>query len=216
MVAHSDFFGEIRGVGPGQGMTLYLPGMAAVQTVMALGTTAVIVVPFAAIEAASGGDGSATGQLFGDLFGDLLEEFVTPETIQSGFDGALADVTRNVLTDLSFDLSFTMTEHEDLEHGGYLHYSGLLAGVRGAGARERIPRVYIAGGIGWYSFNYDNRPNAYVFGPYASVGAEFFNPAGWMCLGVEYRAHFYFGEDSTGVPVDGGVGQTSILAGFYW
>lgn len=218
-VPRADFFGEIRGVGPGAGVTVYLPPPASAETVMAIAAAAVVA-PLWVLEAAAGGDGSVTTDIattvFEDGLGISVEKAVDPREFRTGLQGALSDITRNVLTDVSFDLSFTVTEHEDLEHGGYLQYSGLLAGVRAAGGRYHQPRVYVAGGIGWYSFNYDNRPNAYVFGPYASVGAELFNRMRTMCLGVEYRAHFYFGEDSTGVPVDGGVGQASILGGFYW
>ena len=135
----------------------------------------------------------------------MTEAMDTREHARNSFEGVLKDATLNVVSDVSFDLAFTFTQHEDLDRGGALSYAAILLGVRAAGARDRVPRVYCTGGLGWYSFNYDNRPNAFVLGPYAGLGAEFFGASESVSLGIEYCAHFYFGDDSSGVPVAGSI-----------
>lgn len=214
-IVDAQFFGEIDGVGPGRGFTIYIPPLATVETVIAIGVATAVALPILAIES-QGGDGSATGAVFGGVFDGMTEAMDTREHARSGFEGALKDATLNVVSDLSFDLAFAFTRHDDLDRGGGLSYAAILLGVRAAGARDRVPRIYLTGGLGWYSFNYDNRPNAFVLGPYAGLGAELFGGSERVSLGLEYCAHFYFGADSTGVPVDGGLGQLSALITCYW
>ena len=52
-------------------------------------------------------------------------------------------------------------------------------------------------------------------GPYWGLGLEFFFDEN-AAFGVEYRMHFYFGDDQAGVPVDGGHRQVAVSVAAYW
>ncbi len=217
VIPYSHFFGNVRGLSPGEGVTIYFPPLVPVQYAAVFAAAAVVAAPLAALEAAFTGEVSEDSvELFHEAAGELAEEIITPESTRSGFEGALSDVTYDILSDFSFDMALNISRHTDDDYGGALNYTGLLLGVRLAGPRRYVPRYYVCGGLGWYWFDYENRPDASVPGPYAGVGAEFFTPGDPMAFGIEYRANFYFGDDEAGVPVDGGQGQLSALLAFYW
>ncbi len=217
VIPYSHFFGNVRGLSPGEGVTIYFPPLVPVQYVGVFAVAAVVTLPLAALEAALTGEVSEDSvQLFQETAEGLVEEMITLESTRSGFGGALSDVTYDILSDFSFDMAINFSRHTDDDYGGALNYTGILLGVRLAGPRRYVPRYYVCGGLGWYWFDFDNRPDASVPGPYVGVGAEFFTPGDAMVLGIEYRANFYFGDDEAGDPVDGGQGQLSLLLASYW
>ncbi len=191
IIAYADFFGEIDGVGPGTGVTFYMPPGAPVALALALPTLAL-------------GDFELTAF----AVDGLLKK--TP----LGISG-VSEPSRRYLSDFSVDLSFSYSRHEDLAYGGALDYTSLLIGIRLAGPRNRVPRYYLCGGVGLHGFRYDRRPDALVFGPYWGFGLENFVTE-TCALGLEYRMHFYFGDDEAGVPVDGGARQLAALLSWYW
>jgi hypothetical protein len=220
VIPYSHFFGNVRGLSPGEGVTIYFPPLVPVQYVAVFAAAAIVAAPMAVLEAAlSGGEipeDGVSAQIFEEAVEGLAEEMITPESTRSGFEGALSDVTYDILSDFSFDMAINFSRHTDDDYGGALNYTGLLLGVRLAGPRRHLPRYYVCGGLGWYWFEFENRPDASVPGPYVGVGAEFFTPGDRMALGIEYRANFYFGDDKAGDPVDGGQGQLLVLLASYW
>ncbi len=188
-VVRADFFGNVDGLGSGTGFSIDLPPFAPV----ALALTC--------IDIAAALDGVDVG----------LSYAVGPEVWQSG----ISDPTRYVVSDFSMDFSFSRTTHRDLAFGGGLDYTSVMLGVRLAGPRRYVPRYYITGGWGWYDFDYDARTDADVHGPYVGAGLEVL-PTRALSIALDYKAHFYFGDDDAGVPVDGGARQLAVTMGLYW
>ena len=192
-VVHADFFGQIKGLDSGSGFTVTVPPLA---------PAVFVFYAIAVADVLEGGDGAGF---------DLLADAAGEEAFTSGF----RDPTRRYISDFSIDLSFATSRHQDRDFGGSLDYWSILLGVRLAGPRRYVPRYYFSGGLGWYSFDYDNRPNAGVPGPYWGAGLELFHGP-HLALGVDYKFHYYFGDDDAGVPVDGGARQLGVLMSFYW
>jgi hypothetical protein len=189
-VVRADFFGKIDGLGSGTGFSIDLPPFAPVALALAC------------VDIAAAFEG-ANNTAFSSIAGE--------EVWQSG----ISDPTRYVVSDFSMDFSFSRTTHRDLYFGGGLDYTSVMLGVRLAGPRRYVPRYYITGGWGWYDFAYDARPDAGVTGPYVGAGLEVL-PNRSLSLAVDYKAHFYFGDDDDGVPVDGGARQLAVTVGLYW
>ncbi|MHC5054847.1 MAG: outer membrane protein [Planctomycetota bacterium] len=188
-VVHADFFGKVDGLDPGTGFSIDLPPFAPV----ALALTCIDIA--AALEGVDVGLSYAVG----------------PEVWQSG----VSDPTRYVVSDFSMDFSFSLTTHDDEASGGKLDYTSLMVGVRLAGPRRYVPRYYLTGGWGWYDFDFDSRPDADVHGPYAGAGLEIM-PSRNLSVALDFKAHFYFGDDDAGVAMDGGARQVAVTMGLYW
>jgi len=189
-VAHADFFGNVDGLGPGTGFSVDLPPFAPVALV------------FTCIDIAAALEGYDTGASLA-LGG--------AEAWQSG----VSDPARYVISDFSMEFGLSWTTHDDVAFGGTLDYTSVTLGVRLAGPRRYVPRYYLTGGWGWYDFNYDCRPDADIHGPYAGVGLEIM-PNRSLSLAVDFKAHFFFGDDDAGVPIDGGARQLAVTMGYYW
>ena len=192
-VVHADFFGEIKGLEPGRGFTVTVPPFA---------PAVFVFYAIAVVDVLEGGDGAGF---------DILADAVGEEAFTSGF----RDPSRRYISDFSIDLSLAGSRHEDRDFGGSLDYRCILLGVRLGGPRRYIPRYYFSGGLGWFDFDYDNRPDAGVAGPYWGVGLELFHGPN-LALGVDYKAHYYFGNDDEGEPVDGGARHLAVVMSFYW
>jgi len=202
IIPRADFYGNVDGLAPGHGATATFPfsGGVVVTAIVA------VVVAAMAVAIAEGGGGSL-GSFGGDWGGPNLD----PDSWHSG----VGDHTREIISELSFDFTFAGTRHQDLLAGGKLDYFAFLLGMRLGGPRRYVPRYYLSGGWGVYSFNFDNRPYARVTGPYLGGGLEWF-PQPDVALGLDYKVHYYFGDDDAGVPVDGACGQLSAQATWYW
>jgi hypothetical protein len=198
-VARADFHGDIDGIGPGSGFTTTIPLS---KGILAVAAVTVLVV---AVAAAAGGDGSGI-----DLSG-IGSGPSDPTTWQSG----VSDQSNEIISDLSFDFTLSRTWHDDELFDGTLDYFAFLFGVRLGGPRRYKPRYYLTGGYGYYSFGYDNRDDARVTGPYLGGGLEWF-PQSNIALGLDYKIHYYFGDDEAGIPVDGAGGQLSGQVTWYW
>jgi hypothetical protein len=195
-LVHADFFGNIEGVDSGTGLAITVPPLAPAAFVL----TAVVV----AVELEGGGGGDLTAAVI-----DSLPE----ETVLSGW----SDPNRVYISDFSVDLTYSTSRHDDLDHGGSLEYSAWLVGLRLAGPRRYLPRYYLSGGWGFYDLEYDAaaRADADVGGPYLGLGFEILaNPN--VAFAIEYKSHFYFGDDDAGVPLDGGHRQFGLLMCAYW
>jgi len=204
-IVHADFYGNVDGLDPGHGGTLTFPLSEGVVT------TAVVVVVVAAIALALAEGGADLSGLNCPGGGGGGGGGWASEEWHSGF----GDPTREIISELSFDFTFSGTRHQDRAFGGKLDYFAFLLGMRLGGPRRYRPRYYLSGGWGVYSFNYDNRPYARVTGPYVGGGLELF-PSPNVALGLDYKVHYYFGDDDAGVPVDGGCGQLAALVTWYW
>ncbi len=189
-IARADFHGEINGIEPGTGGT--------VTFTLAPG----ILVGFLAIAAALAAGGAPSGLALGGPEGGM-------------WDSGFSDPERVVISEFSVDFTFSGTHHRDRDYGGSLDYSAFLLGVRLGGPRRYSPRYYFTGGWGVYGFNYDNRPDAHVHGPYIGGGLEIFaDPS--VTVGVDYKAHYFIGDDDAGVLVDGFAGQLALVLPGYW
>lgn len=196
-IARSDFYGEFDGIEAGTGGTVTFP--------LAPGILYVALVAVLLAAAAEGGaDLDLSGLDIGSGGGD-------GQVWHSGF----SDPSNVLLSELSFDFTFSGTRHRDNLLGGHLNYQSFLLGMRIGGPRRYVPRYYFSGGWGWYGFQYDNRPDAHVSGPYVGGGLELFvDPH--FAVGLDYKGHYYFGDDKAGKPVDGACGQLSANITFYW
>ncbi len=151
IIPRADFYGNIDGLGPGHGATATFPLSEGVVV------TAIVVVVVAAIAVAiAEGGGGDLGGLGGDWGSGNWD-------IDSWHSG-LGDPSREIISELSFDFTFSGARHQDLLAGGKLDYFAFLLGMRLGGPRRYVPRYYLSGGWGVYSFNYDNRPYARVTG----------------------------------------------------
>jgi len=195
-VANADFFGNVDGLGTGSGFTTTIPLSEGILAVAA------VTVIIAAVAAASGG---------GDIDLSGVGSGSDPTTWHSG----ISDQSREIISDLSFDFTLSRTWFEDQLAGGDLDYFAFLFGIRLGGPRRYRPRYYFTGGYGYYSFGYDNRADARVTGPYVGGGLELFADSN-VALGLDYKVHYYFGDDEAGVPVDGACGQFSAQVTWYW
>ncbi len=202
-IARADFHGDINGIDPGTGATVTLPlGPGVVAIVVVVAMAAAI-----ADGTASGGDGNAFD------FIDGLLDMGGPES--GVWDSGFSDPQRMVISEFALDFTISGTHHRDRAAGGSLDYSAFLLGVRLGGPRRYSPRYYFTGGWGGYRFNYDNRPDAHVHGPYLGGGLELFADPG-VTVGVDYKAHYFIGDDDAGVLVDGFTGQLGIVLTGYW
>ena len=193
-VARADLYGEIDGIEPGTGWTVTLP--------LAPGTLYVALVAVLVLAAAEGG---------GDLSG---LDFVagSDEVI---WHSGMSDPRHFVISELSFDLTFSTSRHRDSQEGGSLDYSAFLVGMRLGGPRRYVPRYYFTGGWGWYGFRYDERTEAHVTGPYMGGGLELFaDPR--ITFGVDYKVHYCLGEDEDDEPVDAAMGLLTANVTWYW
>ncbi len=200
-VSRADFYGNVDGLEPGKGFTTTVP---LAKGLLAVAAVTVLLVAVAAAASAGGGDLDLSGLGGGGGGGD-------PTMWHSG----VADQSREIISDLSFDFTLSRTWFRDELFGGELDYFAFLVGMRLGGPRRYVPRYYFTGGYGVYSFGYDNRPDARVTGPYVGGGIEFF-PESNVALGLDYKVHYYFGDDDAGVPVDGACGQLSAQVTWYW
>jgi hypothetical protein len=203
-IARADFYGKLNGIAPGQGATATFPLSEG------LVTTAVVVVILAAVVVALGEGGCDLGNC-GSGGGGWGGGSWDPDYWNSG----VGDSTREIISELSFDFTFSGTRHKDRDFGGKLDYFAFLLGMRLGGPRRYKPRYYFSSGYGVYSFNYTNRPYAQVTGPYLGGGLEWF-PDKSVSLGLDYKVHYYFGDDDAGVPVDGASGQLAAQITWYW
>ena len=199
VVARSEFFGDVKGVEPGTGLTFTVPPLApatfALTTVVVLGL-------------AGGGD----GEVFG-LYGVMGE----PAIWTSG----VSDASKEIISDLSFDLNFSWSDHHDATYNDTMSFTAVSLGARIGGARRWIPRFYFCGGWGWYGLDFEApaRTDAYPSGPYWAAGAEFFvngAPGAYGALGIEYREHYFLGDDTAGNPIEGGCRQLCLQISAYW
>jgi hypothetical protein len=202
VIARADFYGNIDGLEPGYGGTATFPLTEGV--VM---TAAVVVIIAAVAIAMAGGEGGDLGNLGGDWGGGSWDV--------DDWHSGVGDPSREIISELSFDFTFSGTRHRDRLAGGDLDYFAFLLGMRLGGPRRYVPRYYLSGGWGVYSFNYDNRPYARVTGPYVGAGLEWFAEPN-VSAGLDYKVHYYFGDDDSGVPVDGACGQLSAQIAWYW
>jgi hypothetical protein len=167
----------------------------------------VLVVLVAALASASGGD-LDLGSWDGGGGGGEPDEI---------WDSGMRDSSRFLISDFSFDFSFSGSVHQDERFGGDLDYGAAMIGVRFGGPRHYVPRYYISTGWGLYNLQYDapQRADAMVDGPYLGFGLELF-PEETVSVGVEYRMHFYFGDDEAGEPLDGGYRRLAVNLAKYW
>lgn len=192
-VVYADFFGEIKDLEPGTGssITLPLPPWLFVFGVLVVLTEGDI-----------------------DLSGiEMVVEGGDPADVwASGW----ADAKRYVVSEFSLDVTFSQSRHSD-PPGDRLDYSALLLGVRLAGPRWRVPRYYVSGGYGWYAFDYSSpaRADANIGGPYLGLGIELFLTE-HISAALDYKMHFYFGEDLLGVLVDGGYRKVGLQLSLNW
>ncbi len=192
-VAYADFFGEVKGLelGTGTSITLPIPPWLFV---------------FGVLIVLSEGDIDLSGIEI-DIEGDPADVWA------SGW----VDAKRYVVSEFSMDVTVSPGRHRDLLEGGSLDYSALLLGVRLAGPRWRVPRYYVSGGYGWYAFDYSApaRADAHLGGPYLGLGLELFL-AEHLSVALDYKMHFYFGEDLAGDLVDGGYRQVGVQLSLNW
>ncbi|MHC4506725.1 MAG: hypothetical protein ACYTFI_25830 [Planctomycetota bacterium] len=198
-VARADLYGEIDGIEPGSGWTTTLP--------LAPGTLYVALVAVVVVAAASGDGGGGDLQALDLLDLDGLDE----GTWHSG----MSDPRHVVVSELSFDLTFSTSRHRDSQEGGSLDYTAVLVGMRLGGPRRYVPRYYFTGGWGWYGFRYDERTEAHVRGPYVGGGLELFADP-WVALGLDYKVHYCLGEDEDDEPVDAAMGLFSANITWYF
>jgi hypothetical protein len=210
-VGHAAFFGKVGGVSSGSGVAFDIPPLVPISSAYCVVGALVVATPFLVIEGALGGDGSFSGEVVGDVLEKLADDALAPEVLRHG----LTDPERHYISDFSLDLSFSETWHRDRAFGGELEYSAFMLGVRFGGPRRYVPRYYVCGGFGWFDFDFDNRPDAGVPGPYVGAGLEVF-PRENLSLALDWKGHFFFGDDDAGAPVDGGASQTSLLFSWYW
>jgi hypothetical protein len=215
IIPRADFYGNIDGLEPGHGATVTFPlskGIVASAVV-------VVIVAALAYALAEGGGGSWSGGGGGgggwSGSGGGSGGPVSGEEESSFWHSGVGDQSHEIISELSFDFTFSGTRHQDRDFGGKLDYFAFLLGMRLGGPRRYVPRYYLSGGWGVYSFNYDNRAYARVTGPYVGGGLEWF-PQPDVALGLDYKVHYYFGDDDAGVPVDGACGQLSAQATLYW
>ena len=207
--AYADFFGNVTGLEPGTGLTVTVPPLVPASFVLAAGAVAWDAMMLCA--AAEGGGGDVP--------------LIDPAAVLAGcaeaggFLAGVADPSRHIISEFSMDLSYSWSTHRDRTAGGELTYQALLLGVRLGGPRQYVPRYYICGGYGYFVFDYEAAPparyDAYVGGPYWGAGLELF-PGPNASLGIEFKMHFYFGDDESGTPVDGGYRQLALLMTMYW
>jgi hypothetical protein len=233
VTAYADFFGEIAGVSPGPGFSVNFP--LAPGPVLVAGAAALTI---AAVASDRGGGGDIRIDI-GDWVGGPSYSGGTPGAggvaapappgvptagppgwriapdawVWSA--GLLDDRRNGLVSDVAFDVTISASGHEDSAAGGSLQYLALLVGARLGGSHAFIPRAYLTGGVGAFSFVYSSRPDANVWGPYVGCGLEWFAGTG-AALALDYKAHFYFGEDASGIPVDGGAHVVSALVSWYW
>ena len=197
LVARADLYGEIDGIEPGTGATVTFP--------LAPGMLYVALVAALVVAAAEGGV---------DLDLSGLDSSGGPGGEEIWHSG-MSDPSHVVISELSFDFTFTGTHHRDSLEGGYLDYTAFLVGMRLGGPRRYVPRYYACGGWGWYGLRYDNRTEAHVTGPYVGGGLELFaDPR--ITFGVDYKVHYCIGEDEEGEPVNGATGLLSANVTWYW
>jgi hypothetical protein len=239
--AYADFFGEIHDVSPGVGFSANFP--LAPGPILVAGAAALVV---AAAATGNDNDirldfGSGRGDFrlgtsgrgvdvhldIGNLGGVIPGSpppveappgppgwRITPDAwVWSA--GLLDDRRKGLVSDAAFDVTISGSFHKDSATGGTLDYWAFLIGVRLGGSHAFIPRAYLTGGVGAFSFVYSSRPDANVWGPYVGCGLEWFAGPG-SAVALDYKAHFYFGEDTVGVPVDGGASLVSALFSWYW
>jgi len=195
VVARADLYGEIDGIEPGTGWTATLP--------LAPGTLYVALVAVIVVAAAEGVDLSG------------VPSFDSGTLDEEDWHSGMSDPARIVISELSFDFTFTGTHHRDSLEGGDLDYFAFLVGMRLGGPRRYVPRYYGSAGWGWYAFRYGNRTNADVHGPYIGGGLELFANPGFTA-GLDYKVHYYLGDDDEGDPVEGACGQASVNFTWYW
>lgn len=193
VVGHAGFFGEVGGLSSGSGIVIDIPPLVPVYTVTYLGWAM-----------AAGGEAPR-------FMEELREQLLSTKALQ---DGVSVPYGRYI-SDFALDLSVSDTLHRDKAFGGELDYTALMIGVRLGGPRYRVPRYYVRGGFGWFDFDYDNRPDAGLPGPYVGAGLEVF-PNERLSLAIDWRGHFFFGDDDSGAPVSGGASQTSLVVSWYW
>jgi hypothetical protein len=194
-VARADLYGEIDGIEPGTGWTATLP--------LAPGMLYVALVAALVVAAAEGGVDLDLSGLDSGTGGEEL------------WHSGMSDPTHIVISELSFDFTFTSTHHRDSLQGGYLDYSAILVGMRLGGPRRYVPRYYFTGGWGWYGFRYDERTEAHVTGPYVGGGLELFaDPR--ITFGLDYKVHYCLGEDEEDETVDAAMGLFSANITWYW
>jgi hypothetical protein len=194
-IVDSSFFGNVDGVKSGHGATLTVP--------LAPGTFGVVAAT-ALVAAMVALDCDANLDI-GDSWLD------DPEAWNCGY----SEPGQKIISEFSVDLTFSGSRHEDELYGGNMDYFASLVGVKFGAPRHYFPRYYLTGGMGIYAFDYDRRPDAVVTGPYAGAGLELFtDPA--LSLAVDYRAHFYSGEDDAGAAIDGGTKQISLVMSCHW
>jgi len=211
VVAHSGFFGGVKGVSSGTGVVIDVPPLVPVISAIYLLGTVAVAVPLFIAEGSVGGDGSFAREVVGDVSAGLAESVLTPEALGHGLEFP----ERRYISEFSLDASYAGTWHHDRAFGGDLEYSAFLIGVRFGGPRRYVPRYYVCGGFGWFDFDYDNRPNASLPGPYVGGGLEVF-PNESLSLALDWRGHFFFGDDDARARVEGGASQTSLVFSWYW
>ncbi|MHC5058527.1 MAG: hypothetical protein ACYTKD_28040 [Planctomycetota bacterium] len=205
-LARADFFGDVKGVDGGTGVTVYAPPMIPVSFAAVAGAVVTGIVG-GAVEARIRDELSEEGfevdpdpELTSGFMESTLHDIGNTMLTTEGMKSGVSDSRRRYVSDFSVDLSVSHTVHNDLAYGGDLEFTSWLLGVRLAGPRRYRPRYYACGGVGWHSLDCDLRPDADVFGPYAGGGLELFVSEN-TALGLEYRAVFFFGEDGDGIPV---------------
>ena len=192
-VCHASFFGKVEGLSSGSGIVFDIPPLVPINTVTYL------------IWAGLGGSPEAIE--------DLRKQLLDPSVLQD----SVSFPYRRYVSDFALDFSGSDTSHRDEAFGGELDYTALMIGARLGGPRYRVPRYYLRGGFGWFDFEYDNRPDAGVPGAYVGAGLEsFFEDYEGLSVALDWRGHFFFGDDDAGAPVDGGASQTSLVLSWYW
>lgn len=207
--AYADFFGQIKGLEPGAGFTVTVPPFMPAAFVLAGAAVAWDI----AMLCAAAESGSNDIPLIDPAA--VLAECADA----GGFLAGVADPSRHIISEFSIDLSYSCSTHHDNDAGGELTYQAILLGIRLGGPRQYVPRYYLCGGYGYFIFDYEADPpsryDAYVWGPYWGFGLEIF-PGPSVSLGFEFKMHFYFGEDESGKPVDGGHRQIAACMTMYW
>lgn len=118
------------------------------------------------------------------------------------------------ISDISVDLSYSFTRHEDTL-GDFLNYHSILLGAKLASPAWLVPKYYARGGVGMHYFWFSDRPDFSTPGLFAALGFEF-QASGTETLGIEYMTHYYVGQDTADIPSGSGLNQWSFCLTKYF
>ena len=197
-IAYADFSDGLTGVEPGTGYTVTIPPL----------------VPVAVL--------CSVFELFGNAYSVISGEgdvtWVSDDFWRwdpSHMCG-VTDPSASPVCEVSVDLTFSRSHHEDQAHGGSLTHNSILLGIRAA-ARTRHVRGYLSTGCGRHSLHPTGaRPRVKgAWGPYVGLGLEVLAGRN-LALGVDAKGLLFSGRDVAGGRARATARQIAVSATVYW